>query len=390
MKKIVSLGGAGVMGIELLRQMIKRTDAEIVVADANAKALKKVTTEFGTRISAVEINVNDHDVLVKLLQGKSIAVSTLGPFYKFGNRMVKACIDAGVNCLDIDDDFDSTRECLELDDEAKKAGITAIKGCGASPGITNIIAKHAADKLDKVDDVRIYWAQSGIDPTGPGAMLHWFHITAEQIPIYQDGKWVDVRGFTEPEAVEFLPPIGRQVCYYTGHPEPVTLPRYIKGVKNVSIKGCMYPPSMMSFYKVMDEAGLGSNDDFIVNDKLTMPMREVTVRITRAMPRFAPDFFTEAYRESVEVYKHIAGAQKLEVTGEKKGDKVKYVYDYMGENVTQATTIPAAIGAVMIMDGKVKQKGVLGPEAAFDPAHFLAALKGEGEFYETETTIRKL
>lgn len=390
MKKIIVLGGAGVMGAEAVRQLIKRTDAEIVIADSSAKSLKRIAAELGNRVSVVEIDVDDHAALVKLLKGTDVAVSTIGPFYKFSNRLVKACIDAGVHFLDIDDDFDSTRESLELDDEAKKAGITAIKGCGASPGITNIIAKHAADKLDKVDDIRIYWAQSGIDPTGPGAMLHWFHITAEQIPIYKDGKWVDVRGFTEPEVVEFLPPIGRQTCYYTGHPEPVTLPRYIKGVKNVSIKGCMYPPSMMSFYKVMDEAGLGSNDDFIVNDKLTMPMREVTVRITRAMPRFAPDFFTEAYRQSVEVYKHIAGAQKLEVKGERKGEKVTYIYDYMGENVTQATTIPAAIGAVMIMDGKVKQKGVLGPEAAFDAGVFIAALKGEGEFYETETTIRKV
>ena len=389
MHKIVALGGAGVMGTELLRQIIKRSDAEIVVADASAKALKRSVAEFGTRISATEINVNDHDALVKLLKGASVAVNTLGPFYKFGNRIVKACIDAGVNFLDIDDDFDATKDCLELNEAAKSAGIMAIIGCGASPGITNIIAKHAADKLDKVDDIRIYWAQSGIDPTGPGAMLHWFHITAEQIPIYRDSKWVDVRGFTEPEVVEFLPPIGKQTCYYTGHPEPVTLPRYIKGVKNVSIKGCMYPPSMMSFYKVMDEAGLGSKDDFIVNDKLTMPMREVTVRITRAMPRFAPDFFKEAFRESVEVYKNIAGAQKLEVKGERKGEKVTFVYDYMGENVTQATTIPAAIGAVMIMDGKVKQKGVLGPEGAFDAGVFITALKGEGEFYETETTVRK-
>ncbi len=390
MKKIVALGGAGVMGAELVRQLIKRTDAEIIVADASVKALKRIAAELGKRGRTVEINVDDSAALVKLLKGADIAVSTIGPFYKFGNRIVNACIDAGVNFLDIDDDFDATKDCLDLNDEAKKAGIIAVIGCGASPGITNILAKHAADKLNSVDDIRIYWAQSGIDPTGPGAMLHWFHITAEQIPIFKDGKWVNVRGFTEPEVVEFMPPIGKLECYYTGHPEPVTLPRYIKGVKNVSIKGCMYPTNMMNFYKVLDEVGLGTADDFIINEQLTMPMREVIVRITRAMPRFAPDFFKGAIRESVEVYKNIAGAQKLEVSGERKGEKIKYVYDYMSENVTQATTIPAAIGTVLIMEGKSKQKGVLGPEATFDPAQFIAALKGEGTFNETEIITRVL
>ncbi len=388
--KIVSLGGAGIMGMELLRQLIKRSDAEIVVADANVKALKKCTQEFGNRIKAIEIDVNDNDALVKLLKGASIAVSTIGPFYKIGTRVVKACIDAGVNFLDIDDDFDSTRDSLELDEYARKAGVIAVKGCGASPGITNILAKYAADKLDNVDDIKIFWAQSGIDPTGPGAMLHWFHITAEMIPVFKGGTWINVKGFTEPEEVDFLPPIGKLVCFYTGHPEPVTLPRYIKGVKNVSIKGCMYPTSMMNFYKVLDEAGLGKSDNLILSEQFSMPMREVVVRITRAMPRFAPGFFKEALRESVEIYKNIAGAQKLVVTGSKNGEKKEFVYDYMGENVTQATTIPAAIGAIQIMEGKVNKTGVFAPEYVFNAREFLDSLKAEGEFNEKEITLRKI
>lgn len=390
MTKIVALGGAGVMGTELLRQIIKRTDAEIVVADASAKALKRSVEEFGTRISPAQIDVQDHDALVKLLKGANVAVSTIGPFYKFGNRIVKACIDAGVNFLDIDDDFDSTKACLDLDQDASRAGIIAVKGCGASPGITNILARFASDKLDSVEDIRIYWAQSSIDPTGPGAMLHWFHITAEMIPVFRDGKWVEIKGFTEPEMVDFLPPLGKMECYLTGHPEPVTLPRYIKGVKNVSIKGCMYPASMMNFYKVLDEAGLGKADNLIINDQLSMPLRDMTVRIIRAMPRFAPEFFEKAFRECVDVYKNVAGAQKLEVTGEKAGQKIKYVYDYMGENVTQATTIPAAIGTIMISEGKIKKKGVLSPEAAMDPAVFISALKEEGQFYETTVLTKML
>jgi saccharopine dehydrogenase (NAD+, L-lysine-forming) len=346
--------------------------------------------EFGNRISTVQSDVNDHGALVKLLKDVDLVVCTLGPFYKFGDRIVRACIEAGVNYLDIDDDFDSTRECLELDEQARAAGILAVKGCGASPGITNMLAKYAADKLDSVDDIRIFWGQSGIDPTGSGAMLHWFHITADMIPVYRDGKWVDVRGFTDPEEVDFLPPIGRMKCYYTGHPEPVSLPRYVKGVKNVSIKGCMYPPSIMDFYKVLDESGMGKNDDLILTDQFRMPMREVAVRITRAMPFFAPEFFMEEERQCVEVYKNIAGVQKLVVNGLKGGEKTTYIYDYMGENVTQATTIPAAMGAIMLLEGKGKGKGVLGPEAVFAPEPFIASLKTEGTFNETEQKLRVL
>ena len=42
------------------------------------------------------------------------------------------------------------------------------------------------------------------------------------------------------------------------------------------------------------------------------------------------------------------------------------------------TGIPAAIGAEMIATGRSGGPGVLPPEAAFDPADFLAALRREG------------
>ena len=47
--------------------------------------------------------------------------------------ILKAAIEAHVNIVDIDDDFDATKDSLDLDKSAQKAGITAIIGMGASP-----------------------------------------------------------------------------------------------------------------------------------------------------------------------------------------------------------------------------------------------------------------
>ncbi|MEX2707184.1 MAG: saccharopine dehydrogenase NADP-binding domain-containing protein [Candidatus Freyrarchaeum guaymaensis] len=387
---ILVLGGAGYMGSEIANQLVKRCDAEITISDIDSKGLNKVATKLGDRVTTRVINVNDLNDLVLLMKSSDIVVSAIGPFYKYGVKIVKACIQAGVNFVDINDDYDATQEVLSLDEEAKKAGVTAVIGLGASPGFTNMLAKYGADKLDKVQDIHIFWSESSVDPTGRAAMEHWFHIIAGEVPMFKDGKWVNVKGLSDPEVIEFHSPIGSLEVYYTGHPEPVTLPRYIKGVKNVTIKGGLYPPSIMRVWKVLTEVGFGSKEDFRIKDDLSMPLRELLVRLLRAMPHFAPEFFNELYTQATEKYQGYAGAIKVEVIGEKQGEKMQYTYDTVSDSVRLGTAIPAALGTIMILRGEVKVDGVLAPEGAIDSKMFISEIKNETKIYEKCVRIKTL
>ena len=201
MKRIIVLGGAGAMGYEAVKLLLERTDAEITVADASVKGLKRVEAEMGNKVKTASVDVNDRDSLVKLLKGADVVISTVGPFYKYAVSVIKAAIDAQVNMVDIDDDYDATKDSLELDEAARKAGIAAVIGMGASPGITNLVAKLGASRMDRTDDIRLYWGESAIDPTGSAALMHWFHITAEKVPVFINGKWVEVQAFSQPEIV---------------------------------------------------------------------------------------------------------------------------------------------------------------------------------------------
>ncbi len=384
MKKILVLGGAGTMGQEVINLLLERIEAQIVVADANLKGLKQVETVYGPKVSTSTVDVNDRQALIKLLGGADIAISTVGPFYKTAATVIQAAVEAGCNLVDIDDDFDATRSSLDLDQAAKKAGVTAIIGMGASPGVTNLVASLGASRLDQVDSIRIYWAESAIDPTGPAAMAHWFHITAEKVPAFVEGKWVEVNGFTEPEWIEFMPPIGRLEVVYTGHPEPVSLPRYIKGVKNVTIKGALYPPKMMELYRLLIDTGFGSDQNFKVTDEISMPFRELAVRIVRSMPRFAPGYFQTILEDALGKYEACAGTFKIVVSG-KKGDRdTTYEFDLMADNVAHSTALPAVLAALAILDGQVSQKGVLAPEGAFDAGLFFAEIAKGAKVRETK------
>jgi len=385
MKKIIVLGGAGTMGSEAVKLLLERTDAEITVADASVKGLKRVEAELGNKVKTAGADVNDRESLVKLLKGADVVISTVGPFYKYAATVIKAAIDARVNLVDIDDDFDATKDSLELDEAARKAGVTAIIGMGASPGVTNLVAKLGASRMDRTDDIRLYWGESAIDPTGSAAMMHWFHITAEKVPVFINGKWVEEQGFTQPEVIEFLPPIGKLEVVLTGHPEPVSLPRYIKGVKNVSIKGALYPPKMMELYRWLINTGFGSMDTFMVNENVSMPFRELAVRIIRSMPRFAPEYFKDILDDALGKYEGCAGTFKIVVSGQKGDSQVTITYDLMANNVAYSTALPAVIAALSLLDGKVRQSGVMAPEGALDAAMFLENLSKDATVRETVT-----
>ena len=236
--RIAVIGGAGVMGSTAIKDLVDcRLFEEVVIADRNMKKAETVVKDLKdqeTEVSARFVDANRHDSLVKAVRDVDIAASTVGPYYKYAVKVMKGAIDAGVNFIDINDDYDATRKALELNDEAKKAGITAIIGMGESPGRTNILAKYGADKMDRVDEIRIAWVAAIGDPSGIGATDHWFHCVTGMIPIYREGKWVDVPARTEPEIVDFGPPIGNAKVFLCGHGEPVTLPRYIKGVNVVN------------------------------------------------------------------------------------------------------------------------------------------------------------
>ena len=385
MKRIIVLGGAGTMGYEAVKLLLERTSGEITIADANVNGLKRVEAELGKKVKTTGVDVNDRESLVKLLKGADVVINTIGPFYKYAAGVIKAAIDARVNMVDIDDDYDATKDSLELDEAARKAGIAAVIGMGASPGITNLVAKLGASRMDRTDDIRVYWGESAIDPTGSAALMHWFHITAEKVPVFINGKWVEVQGFSQPEVVEFLPPIGKLEVVITGHPEPVSLPRYIKGVKNVSIKGALYPPKIMELFRWLIDTGFGSNDTFVVNESVSMPFRELAVKIISSMPNFAPHYFQDIWDDAMGKYEACAGTFKVVVSGQ-KGDKlVTRTYDLLANSVAHSTALPAVMAALALLDGKAKSTGVMAPEGALDAATFLDALSNDFKARETVT-----
>ena len=116
------------------------------------------------------------------------------------------------------------------------------------------LVKWYADRLDSVDEIYLYWVVAIAELAG-AAWDHSLHMTLGKVPQYLNGELVHVEGGTEVVAEEFLEPLG--ICHvrYVGHPQPLTIPKYIKGVKNVIIKGALIPLWVDELIKQQKDTG---------------------------------------------------------------------------------------------------------------------------------------
>lgn len=373
---ITVVGGGGVMGAEVSRQLVDKTDSNITVVDYDETSLSEINDELGPEIRTQQVDIYQ-DELSELVEGTDLVVNSVGPYYRHGTHVLDVCIEEGVNYIDICDDYDTTKKLLEKNETAKSEGITAIIGMGASPGLTNLIAKCGYNQLNSVDSVKIYWAESAVDPTGFAAIDHWLHITWGNVPMYIDGSDVDKAGLSDPEPVTFPEPLGELDTVYTGHPEPVTLPQSLPDINTVIIKGTIFPPSMMEIYDSINKLGGGSPDSFKLMNDTELPFRELSIRMIRASPHFSQGYFEQLQEETQEEYNDCAAGFKIVVEGVNNNTDIELSYDILSNSVKRITAVPAALCSRLFKNGSLEEPGVFPPEAAIDPDSFLSMISDE-------------
>jgi len=212
---------------------------DLVLADLDAAALDATIWSIpvpGCRVSAETADLLDPAAARRLLDGADLVLNCSGPFFRLGVPTLEAAIDVGAMYLDICDDPDPTADMLELDDRARVAGVAAVIGMGASPGVSNLLAMRAAKHLDTVEDCFTVWP---LDIPAPGqtrvavdeaetsdgspsaAAIHLMEQISGEVLVVEDGDLVRRRPL-QPIGLHY-PGLGNGTGYTVGHPEPLTL-----------------------------------------------------------------------------------------------------------------------------------------------------------------------
>jgi hypothetical protein len=122
--------------------------------------------------------------------------------------VVERALERRVSVACSSDDPDGVRSLFDLDDVAREAGTAVAASCGLAPGLSDVLARHAADALEVATEVHV--ARAGWAGPECAGMLRRAHrgVALE----WRDGAWVRERAGSGRQIVWFPDPVGGLDC----------------------------------------------------------------------------------------------------------------------------------------------------------------------------------
>jgi saccharopine dehydrogenase-like NADP-dependent oxidoreductase len=289
------------------------------------------------------VDASDARSMATALEGAAVCVNCAA--YRLNLPVMRGCLRAGVHYVDLGGLFHVTREQLELDEDFRRAGLTAILGLGSAPGKTNLLAAAAARRLSGKPRSLEIWAASR-DPAAADhpfpapysvrTLLDELHMGPM---VLRHGELLEVEPLSGEAEHEFPGPVGRARGIYTLHSELATLPDALPSLSEASFRLCLAPGLL---------------------EKLL------------ALPE----------GEEPEPYVQSADAVAVHLVELRNSATVVGMTTTRGGSA-RSTAEPAARGAVELAAGRLQAPGVHAPEAAIaDPERFLGLLDTEVRFFE--------
>jgi saccharopine dehydrogenase (NAD+, L-lysine-forming) len=385
--------GAGAMGADVVSELARREPAlALTVIDVDGTRAAAVAESSGlATASARSCDACDTSALAEALADATVTVNAAQ--YDTNVDVMRACLAAGSHYLDLGGMYHTTRRQLELDADFERAGLTAVLGMGAAPGLSNLLAVAACEGLERVDGVEMSFAAAAPDmpasdifvpPYSIRTIMEEFCETSFQ---YVDGELHELPALAGRRRISFPEPIGEVDCVHTLHSEPATLPRFLaaRGVREVTWRLGL-PPRLEASVQAFAAAGLGAKTAVTVAGAAIAPVDFLAAciddRLARAPRRCQP--FTEF------------GCLRAEAWGSTGGAAVRVVVECMLETTGVApdvagvmTGTPAAIAALMLAAGEAGYPGACGPERVIAPPTMFARLAQCG-FRTSRTEHRAL
>lgn len=384
--------GTGVVGKVVAREIVEASaDIELLVADVNVDSAQALAAALGGQISAVGCDAQDQQSLCQAFAGVDLVVNAAQ--YQVNRDVMRACLTIGAHYMDLGGLFHETQQQKLLDNEFKAAGLTAVMGMGAAPGMTNVLAQYLSTEFDRLEAIDACAAMGGpetqdaeasvfIPPYSIRTLLAEFGDPSFQ---FVDGKLQTFRAKSGRQKTQFIDPIGSVDCFYTLHSEPATLPDHFshKGIRRVTWRLAL-PHAVETVLDSIIATGLASDHPLEVQGCQVSPLEVLSSCLERNTQEYAAPSSTQT----------LLGCIRVQASGIKNGATRLATADMNLEvsgqdpNISaEITGRPAAMAALLMLQGEARLAGVHGPEALIPGQQIIEALTGRGfKFRFTESS----
>ena len=214
--------GAGAVGARAARHLVADAATEaVLVEDPDRRRRAAVVSSLGDRAEAVD----DPDP-----SAADIVVLASPPARHLA--VAKRAVAAGRHVVSVADSVGAVEGLLDLHAEARERNVVVAVGAGFGPGLSCVLAKHAAGQFDSVDEIHV--AHHG---TGGPACARQHHGALRGVGFdWRDHTWRRRPPGSGRELCFFPDPIGGSDCYRAALPDALLLVPAFPGVSRVTAR----------------------------------------------------------------------------------------------------------------------------------------------------------
>ena len=293
------------------------------------------------------------DAVAEHARGHDRIVSCAGPGYRLEANSVDGALQAGLDYVSLNDDLDAAQWVAERHQTALDKNVTILSGCGAAPGLSDLMVALAVEGLEEVEEIEISFAASSADAGGEASDLHFVAMLDRAA---RDGAEHSDDGARAPHAVHFPDPVGWIETFPCGHPEELSVRRNHPGLASFEFRIGLAEKAVMDVVRASIAARLTSGERRRqLWLKSSAPVRPVLERLS---PKAAP--WT---------------GLRVDARG-RQGGRSKTVSYAVVDHLVNLASIALAQAAVSLPSAA--PSGVVTAEQVFEPRAFLRQVADRG------------
>lgn len=221
--------GVGATG-SLLAQLLVRQGHQVACGDRDPGRARAFLGER-LLLSIQKVNARNLHGIVKAAKGCHLLINACPSV--FNKVVLRAALRIRAHYLDTASHLRQNPfrpEQLRFDRQFRKKRRTALIHAGAAPGLTNVLAIHAAASFETLDriQIRLFEGTASDDPISQWSADSSFDEAVSRPRLYRNGRFQFGARFGEREVFRFPPPIGRVGVVLAAQDEVVSLPHVVR------------------------------------------------------------------------------------------------------------------------------------------------------------------
>ncbi len=203
----VAVVGCGAVGRRIIRYLVAAGVTDLGVADVQFSVARRAALNVGPGVRPIAVgDAIDAELVVLAHPGEHSASA-------------RSVLERGRPVISVADQLEEVRRLADLGALADHHGTSIVVGAGMSPGLSGLLARVLADRLETIDEIHVAVHGTG----GPACARQHHHSLGGTSLDWHDNEWLSRPASSGRELCWFPDPAGPHDCYRAELADPLLL-----------------------------------------------------------------------------------------------------------------------------------------------------------------------